>query len=135
MAIRLYRAYTPGTRNRSVPKFEEMVKSEPQKKLTYNKHLRKGRNSRGVITSQHRGGGHRRLYRRIDFRRNKQNISGRVKTIEYDPNRNAYICLINYEDGEKRYILHPRGIEVGNTITSGAKAPISIGNTLPLSAV
>nr|WIA67597.1 ribosomal protein L2 [Apopellia endiviifolia]WIA67685.1 ribosomal protein L2 [Apopellia endiviifolia]WIA67861.1 ribosomal protein L2 [Apopellia endiviifolia] len=132
MAIRLYRAHTPGTHNRSVPKFEEIVKSKPEKSLTYNKHLKKGRNSRGVITSQHRGGGHKRLYRKIDFQRNKKNVYGEIKTIEYDPNRNAYICLTNYEDGEKRYILHPRGIEIGNIIISGAEAPISIGNTLPL---
>nr|YP_010945565.1 ribosomal protein L2 [Porella gracillima]WGG27103.1 ribosomal protein L2 [Porella gracillima] len=132
MAIRLYRAHTPGTRNRSVPKFEEIVKSKPQKKLTYRKHLKQGRNNRGIITSRHRGGGHKRLYRIIDFRRNKENISGKIKTIEYDPNRNAYICLTNYEDGEKRYILYPRGIEIGDTIISGAKSPISIGNTLPL---
>nr|QWW92231.1 ribosomal protein L2 [Acrolejeunea sandvicensis] len=133
MAIRLYRAYTPGTRNRSVPKFEEIVKSKPQKKLTYRKHLKQGRNNRGVITSRHRGGGHKRLYRIVDFRRNKENISGTIKTIEYDPNRNAYICLTNYEDGEKRYILYPRGTEIGNQIVSGQKSPISIGNTLPLS--
>ena len=135
MAIRLYRAYTPGTRNRSVPKFEEIVKSKPQKKLTYKKHFKQGRNNRGIITSRHRGGGHKRLYRIIDFRRNKENISGKIKTIEYDPNRNTYICLTNYEDGEKKYILYPRGIQIGDIIISGRKSPISIGNTLPLSAV
>lgn len=135
MAIRLYRAYTPGTRNRSVPGFEEVVKSKPEKGLTYKKHLEKGRNNRGIITSKHRGGGHKRLYREIDFKRDKKNVSGRIETVEYDPNRNAYICLTNYEDGEKRYILYPRGIEVGSIIVSGTEAPISIGNTLPLSAV
>nr|YP_010865723.1 ribosomal protein L2 [Frullania muscicola]BEG72896.1 ribosomal protein L2 [Frullania muscicola] len=135
MAIRLYRAYTPGTRNRSVPKFEEIVKSKPEKKLTYKKHLKQGRNNRGIITSQHRGGGHKRLYRIIDFRRNKENISGKIKTIEYDPNRNAYICLTNYEDGEKKYILYPRGIKIGDIIISGKKSPISIGNTLPLTSM
>ena len=135
MAIRLYRAYTPGTRNRSVPKFEEIVRSKPQKKLIYKKHLKQGRNNRGIITSQHRGGGHKRLYRTVDFQRNKESISGKIKTIEYDPNRNAYICLVNYENGKKRYILCPRGIEIENTIISGPKSPISIGNTLPLSAV
>nr|QYB18314.1 ribosomal protein L2 [Sphaerocarpos texanus] len=132
MAIRLYRAYTPGTRNRSVPKFDEIVKSQPQKKLTYNKHLKKGRNHRGIITSQHRGGGHKRLYRKIDLQRNKKHITGKIKTIEYDPNRNAYICLIHYEDGEKRYILYPRGIKLEDTILSSEEAPILIGNTLPL---
>nr|YP_010881472.1 ribosomal protein L2 [Pellia epiphylla]WIA67425.1 ribosomal protein L2 [Pellia epiphylla var. borealis]WIA67510.1 ribosomal protein L2 [Pellia epiphylla var. borealis]WIA67948.1 ribosomal protein L2 [Pellia epiphylla]WIA68033.1 ribosomal protein L2 [Pellia epiphylla]WIA68119.1 ribosomal protein L2 [Pellia epiphylla] len=132
MAIRLYRAHTPGTRNRSVPNSEGIVGSKPEKGLTRNKHSRTGRNSRGIITSQHRGGGHKRLYRRIDSRRDKRDVYGEIKTIEYDPNRNAYICLTNYEDGEKRYILHPRGIEIGDTIVSGAEAPISIGNALPL---
>nr|YP_010881301.1 ribosomal protein L2 [Fossombronia foveolata]WIA67254.1 ribosomal protein L2 [Fossombronia foveolata] len=135
MAIRLYRAYTPGTRNRSVSGFEEVIGSEPQKKLTSNKHLSRGRNNRGVITSRHRGGGHKRLYRKIDFRRDKRDVLGKIETVEYDPNRNAYICLINYEDGEKRYILYPRGIAVGSIITSSTKAPISIGNTLPLTNI
>jgi large subunit ribosomal protein L2 len=132
MAIRLYRAYTPGTRNRSVPRFDEIAKSEPEKKLTYGKCPKQGRNNRGVITSRHRGGGHKKLYRIIDFHRDKSNIPGRIKTIEYDPNRNAYICMINYEDGDKKYVLCPRGAEIGNTIISGPTSPISIGNTLPL---
>nr|YP_009545157.1 ribosomal protein L2 [Gymnomitrion concinnatum]AZB86863.1 ribosomal protein L2 [Gymnomitrion concinnatum] len=132
MAIRSYRAYTPGTRNRSVPKFDEIVECKPEKRLTYGKHRKQGRNSRGVITSRHRGGGHKRLYRMIDFQRNKNNIPGKIKTIEYDPNRNAYICMTNYEDGTKKYILCPRGIEIGDTIISGPTSPISIGNTLPL---
>nr|YP_010447800.1 ribosomal protein L2 [Isoetes orientalis]UTQ72853.1 ribosomal protein L2 [Isoetes orientalis]WAB08646.1 ribosomal protein L2 [Isoetes philippinensis] len=132
MAIRLYRAYTPGTRNRSVLDLEGIVRSNPQKGLTSGFSCKKGRNNRGIITSRHRGGGHKRLYRQIDFRRNKRNISGRIVTIEYDPNRNAYICLVHYGDGEKRYILHPKGIKIGDTVVSGPKAPISIGNTLPL---
>nr|YP_009555486.1 ribosomal protein L2 [Isoetes malinverniana]YP_009563720.1 ribosomal protein L2 [Isoetes yunguiensis]YP_010206151.1 ribosomal protein L2 [Isoetes japonica]YP_010588654.1 ribosomal protein L2 [Isoetes drummondii]YP_010588790.1 ribosomal protein L2 [Isoetes neoguineensis]QUE27757.1 ribosomal protein L2 [Isoetes hypsophila]UQV94315.1 ribosomal protein L2 [Isoetes sp. CL-2022a]UQV94380.1 ribosomal protein L2 [Isoetes sp. CL-2022b]AZU95515.1 ribosomal protein L2 [Isoetes malinverniana]QAX278 len=132
MAIRLYRAYTPGTRNRSVLDLEGIVRSNPQKGLTSGFSCKKGRNNRGIITSRHRGGGHKRLYRQIDFRRNKRSISGRIVTIEYDPNRNAYICLVHYGDGEKRYILHPKGIKIGDTVVSGPKAPISIGNTLPL---
>nr|AND47217.1 ribosomal protein L2 [Sphagnum capillifolium]AND47300.1 ribosomal protein L2 [Sphagnum bartlettianum]AND49031.1 ribosomal protein L2 [Sphagnum fuscum]AND49695.1 ribosomal protein L2 [Sphagnum rubellum] len=132
MTIRLYKAYTPGTRNRSVSGFEEIVRSNPQKKLTYGQHNKRGRNNRGVITSRHRGGGHKRLYRQIDFRRNKKNISGKITTIEYDPNRNANICLIHYEDGEKRYILHPRGIKIGGTVISSIDAPILVGNALPL---
>nr|YP_010589208.1 ribosomal protein L2 [Isoetes australis]WAB47967.1 ribosomal protein L2 [Isoetes australis] len=132
MAIRLYRAYTPGTRNRSVLDFEGIVRSNPQKGLTSGFLCKKGRNNRGIITSRHRGGGHKRLYRQIDFRRNKRSISGRIVTIEYDPNRNAYICLVHYGDGEKRYILHPKGIKIGDTVVSGPKAPISIGNALPL---
>jgi large subunit ribosomal protein L2 len=135
MTIRLYKAYTPGTRNRSVLGFEEIVKSNPQKKLTFGQHNEQGRNNRGIITSRYRGGGHKRLYRQIDFRRNKKDIVGKVTTIEYDPNRSANICLVNYEDGEKRYILHPRGIEVGDTIISSSEAPILIGNALPLGAV
>nr|YP_009490526.1 ribosomal protein L2 [Cibotium barometz]YP_010878764.1 ribosomal protein L2 [Cibotium cumingii]WHE38219.1 ribosomal protein L2 [Cibotium sinoburmaense]AWH62744.1 ribosomal protein L2 [Cibotium barometz]WHE37957.1 ribosomal protein L2 [Cibotium barometz]WHE38044.1 ribosomal protein L2 [Cibotium barometz]WHE38132.1 ribosomal protein L2 [Cibotium barometz] len=132
MAIRLYKAYTPGTRNRAILRFGEATKSEPQKQLTYRKISRNGRNNRGIVTSRHRGGGHKRLYRRIDFRRDKVSIIGRVASIEYDPNRNAYICLINYIDGEKRYILHARGIGVGDVVTSGPEASVSNGNALPL---
>nr|YP_010228183.1 ribosomal protein L2 [Atrichum angustatum]QZJ47259.1 ribosomal protein L2 [Atrichum angustatum] len=131
MTIRLYKAYTPGTRNRSVLGFEEIIKSNPQKKLTYRQHNKQGRNNRGIITSRYRGGGHKRLYRQIDFRRNKKNISGKIITIEYDPNRNANIGLIQYEDGEKRYILYPRGLKIGDTIISNIEAPILVGNALP----
>ncbi|KAL5722148.1 60S ribosomal protein L2 [Ranunculus cassubicifolius] len=111
------------------------VKSNPRNNLIYGqRHCGKGRNARGIITVRHRGGGHKRLYRKIDFRRNEKDISGRIVTIEYDPNRNAYICLIHYGDGEKRYILHPRGAIIGDTIVSGTEVPISMGNALPLSA-
>lgn len=103
--------------------------------ISGQRHCGKGRNARGIITVRHRGGGHKRLYRKIDFRRNEKDISGRIVTIEYDPNRNAYICLIHYGDGEKRYILHPRGAIIGDTIVSGTEVPISMGNALPLSAV
>nr|YP_009748508.1 ribosomal protein L2 [Vanilla madagascariensis]YP_009748521.1 ribosomal protein L2 [Vanilla madagascariensis]QII90188.1 ribosomal protein L2 [Vanilla madagascariensis]QII90201.1 ribosomal protein L2 [Vanilla madagascariensis] len=131
MAIHLYKTSTPSTRNRTV---DSKVKSNPRKNLIYGQpRCGKGRNTRGIITAGHRGGGHKRLYRQIDFRRNKKDISGRIVTIEYDPNRNAYICLIHYRDGEKRYILHPRGAIIGDTIVSGAKVPISMGNALPLS--
>ena len=95
---------------------------------------RNGRNNAGIITCRHRGGGHKRLHRKIDFWRNKLGVAGRVSSIEYDPNRNAFICLINYIDGDKRYILHPRGIGVGDIVTSSSDASISIGNALPLSA-
>nr|YP_009121255.1 ribosomal protein L2 [Epipogium roseum]AII40865.1 ribosomal protein L2 [Epipogium roseum] len=101
--------------------------------LVYGQHnFNKGRNSRGIITVRHRGGGHKRLYRQIDFRRNYNCISGRIVTIEHDPNRNSYICLIHYMDGEKRYILHPRGSIIGDNVVSGAEVTISIGNALPL---
>ncbi|KAL2896202.1 50S ribosomal protein L2 chloroplastic, partial [Bienertia sinuspersici] len=96
------------------------------------RHCGKGRNARGIITARHRGGGHKRLYRKIDFRQNEKDIYGRIVTIEYDPNRNAYICLIHYGDGEKRYILHPRGAIIGDTIVSGTEVPIKMGNALPL---
>lgn len=135
MALWFYKAYTPGTRNRTVSRFSEITRSEPEKKLTYHSISRTGRNSRGIITIRHRGGGHKRLYRKIDFRRNKIGVLGKVASVEYDPNRNAYICLINYIDGEKKYVLHARGMEVGNIITSGPEASISNGNALPLSAI
>nr|YP_009467106.1 50S ribosomal protein L2 [Schisandra sphenanthera]YP_010319723.1 ribosomal protein L2 [Schisandra repanda]ANP25644.1 ribosomal protein L2 [Schisandra chinensis]AXR89279.1 ribosomal protein L2 [Schisandra henryi]QCS25124.1 50S ribosomal protein L2 [Kadsura longipedunculata]ARB02653.1 50S ribosomal protein L2 [Schisandra sphenanthera]AXR89361.1 ribosomal protein L2 [Schisandra henryi] len=130
MAIHLYKTSTTSTRNRAV---DSQAKSTPQKSLIYGQHhCGKGRNARGIITAGHRGGGHKRLYRKIDFRRNEKDISGRIVTIEYDPNRNAYICLIHYGDGEKRYILHPRGARIGDTIVSGTEVPISMGNALPL---
>ncbi|KAK7297192.1 hypothetical protein VNO77_48758 [Canavalia gladiata] len=102
--------------------------------MGHTMHYRR-RNARGIITAGHRGGGHKRLYRKIDFLRNEKDIYGRIVTIEYDPNRNAYICLIHYGDGEKKYILHPRGAIIGDTIVSGTEVPIKMGNALPLSAV
>nr|YP_010475621.1 ribosomal protein L2 [Corydalis livida]UVH69908.1 ribosomal protein L2 [Corydalis livida] len=130
MAIHLYKTSTPSTRNGAA---DSRVKSNPRKNLiSGQRHCGKGRNARGIITARHRGGGHKRLYRKIDFRRNEKDISGRIVTIEYDPNRNAHICLIHYGDGEKRYILHPRGARIGDTIVSGTEVPISMGNSLPL---
>ncbi|MFM7572158.1 MAG: 50S ribosomal protein L2 [Snowella sp.] len=135
MGIRTYRPYTPGTRQASVSDFAEITKSEPEKSLTGYKHNKKGRNNRGVITSRHRGGGHKRLYREIDFHRNKRDISAKVAAIEYDPNRNARIALLFYQDGEKRYILAPGSLEVGTMIIAGDDAPFEIGNALPLSKI
>lgn len=132
MGIRFYRAYTPGTRKRSVSEFTEITKTKPEKILTSSFQRSKGRNNRGVITTRHRGGGHKRLYRHIDFKRNKIGILAKVATIEYDPNRNARIALLNYQDGEKRYILYPRGLTVGEFIMSDLNAPIKVGNSLPL---
>jgi large subunit ribosomal protein L2 len=132
MGIRYYRPYTPGTRERTVSEFSEITRSKPEKSLTRSIHRPKGRNNRGVITCRHRGGGHKRRYRLIDFHRDKLNIPAVVSTIEYDPNRNARIALVTYEDGEKRYILHPAGLEVGTTIVSGPEAPFEVGNALPL---
>ncbi|HEY9694531.1 MAG TPA: 50S ribosomal protein L2 [Oculatellaceae cyanobacterium] len=135
MGTRSYRPYTPGTRERIVSDFAEITRSEPEKSLTKFEHRAKGRNNRGVITSRRRGGGHKRLYRQIDFRRDKHNIPAKVASIEYDPNRNARIALLYYQDGEKRYILHPAGLNVGTVITSGADAAIEVGNALPLSKI
>ena len=132
MGIRFYRAYTPGTRNRSVSDFQEITKSKPEKSLTSSNHRARGRNNRGVITSKQRGGGHKRLYRQIDFRRNKAGIPATVFSVEYDPNRNARIALLHYTDGEKRYILHPQGLQVGESVISNVEAPIKVGNALPI---
>ena len=135
MAIRLYRAYTPGTRNRTVSTFNEITRNYPEKSLVISKQNRKGHNNQGRITSRHRGGGHKKQYRIIDFKRNKINIPARVASVEYDPNRNARIALLHYRDGHKSYILHPRTLQVGSTIISGPDSPIEVGNALPLEAI
>lgn len=135
MGIRSYRPYTPSTRQHSVSDFSEITKTKPEKSLVTSKHRAKGRNNRGVITCRHHGGGHKQLYRIIDFRRNKHDIPAKVAAIEYDPNRNARIALLFYQDGEKRYILHPVGLQVGATISAGINAPIEIGNALPLERI
>ena len=135
MSIRLYKSYTPGTRNRAISAFTEITKTKPEKKLINKNHRNKGRNNQGVITIRHRGGGHKRKYRIIDFRRNKYNIEGTVTAIEYDPNRNARLALIYYKDGEKRYILQPNTLKVGDIIVSGSDSQITVGNTLPLSQI
>jgi large subunit ribosomal protein L2 len=132
MGIRIYRPLTPGTRDRSVSDFSEITKSEPEKSLLTSVHRKKGRNNRGVITCRHRGGGHKRLYRMIDFKRDKIGVNGKIVAIEYDPFRNARIALVVYTDGEKRYILHPSGLQVGSIIRSGEDAAIEVGNALPL---
>jgi large subunit ribosomal protein L2 len=132
MAIRFYHVSTPGTRNRSVLNFDEISVSKPEKSLTRWVKRSKGRNNRGVITCRHRGGGHKRCYREIDFHRKKINIGAKVATIEYDPNRNANIALLHYSDGEKRYILEPKGLQIGQIIISSEEAPILVGNSLPL---
>ncbi|MEO1144286.1 MAG: 50S ribosomal protein L2 [Cyanobacteria bacterium J06638_22] len=133
MGIRKYRPYTPATRERTVSDFSEVTKSKPERSLVVSVHNPKGRNNRGVITCRHRGGGHKRLYRVIDFRRDKRNIPAKVAAIEYDPNRNARIALLHYQDGEKRYILHPVGLAVGATVIAGEDSPFETGNALPLS--
>ena len=135
MSIRLYKSYTPGTRNRALSAFTEITKTKPEKSLIRKNHRTKGRNNRGVITIRHRGGGHKKRYRLIDFKRNKSGIEGIVASIEYDPNRNARIALINYIDGEKRYILHPKNLNVGDSVFSGSGSPLNIGNALPLEEI
>jgi large subunit ribosomal protein L2 len=132
MGINFLNPCTPGTRQRSVSDFSEITHSKPEKSLSFSIHRAKGRNNRGIITCRHRGGGHKRLYRDIDFRRDKIGIAAKVVSIEYDPNRNARIALLRYEDGEKRYILHPRGLNLGEMLISDLNAPILVGNALPL---
>jgi large subunit ribosomal protein L2 len=132
MGIRFLQGVTPSTRHSSVSDFAEITASRPEKSLSFWIMRSKGRNNRGIITCRHRGGGHKRLYREIDFRRDKVGIPGQVLSIEYDPNRNARIALIRYNDGEKRYILQPKGLGVGDTVISDLMAPILIGNSLPL---
>ena len=135
MGTRSFRPLTPGTRQATIADFSEITKSKPEKSLTKFKHRAKGRNNRGVITSRRRGGGHKRRYRTIDFRRDKLNIPAKVIAIEYDPNRNARIALVEYQDGEKRYILAAAGLTVGTEVISGPDSPIEIGNALPLSKI
>jgi large subunit ribosomal protein L2 len=135
MGIRFYRPYTPGSRQKSGSDFAEITRNEPEKSLTVWIHRAKGRNNRGIITCRHRGGGHKRLYRMIDFRRDKHNIPAQVVEIEYDPNRNARIALLQYQDGEKRYILHPEGLKVGTEVIAGPESPLEVGNALPLSNI
>lgn len=132
MAIRKYKPTSAGVRGMSVSTFEEITKTTPEKSLTERLMKSGGRNSYGRVTSRHRGGGAKRKYRIIDFKRNKDGIPGKVAAIEYDPNRTANIALIHYADGEKRYILHPQGVKVGDVIESGAQADIIPGNALPL---
>lgn len=132
MAIKNYKATTPGRRNMSVLSFDEITKVKPEKSLTTSLKKNAGRNFQGRITVRHHGGGAKRKYRIIDFKRDKDNIPGRVASIEYDPNRTANIALINYLDGEKRYIIAPEGLKVGDEIESGPDADIKVGNALPL---
>jgi large subunit ribosomal protein L2 len=135
MAIRKLNPTTPGQRHRSVSDFDTITKSEPEKSLLDTRKRTGGRNNAGRKTSRHRGGGHKRRYRIIDFKRNKDGIPARVASIEYDPNRSARIVLLVYADGEKRYIIAPDKIEVGQTVMSGAEAPPELGNCLPLANI
>jgi len=130
--VKKFKPTSPSRRQMTVSTFEEVTTQTPEKSLLAPLHKRGGRNNQGKITVRHQGGGHKRKYRIIDFKRNKDGIPGRVASIEYDPNRTSYIALIHYLDGEKRYIIAPKGLKVGDEVVSGADADIKVGNALPL---
>ncbi|MGI6644591.1 MAG: 50S ribosomal protein L2 [Bacilli bacterium] len=132
MAIKTYKPTSPSRRNMTTMSYDNITKTKPEKSLVVTLNKTGGRNNQGKITTRHVGGGHKRKYRIIDFRRNKDNVVGRVNAIEYDPNRNANIALIFYIDGEKRYIIAPQGLKVGDEIISGENVDIKVGNALPL---
>jgi len=132
VAVKSFKPYSAGRRFMTVASFDEITASKPEKSLTTRLTKKGGRNQQGKLTVRHQGGGHKRLYRVIDFKRNKDNVPAKVATIEYDPNRSARIALLNYADGEKRYILAPNGLKVGDTVVSGPEADIKVGNALPL---
>ena len=132
MGIKQYKPTSPGRRFQTVSDFSEITRSTPEKSLLAPKPKKAGRNNKGRITTRHQGGGVKRRYRIIDFKRNKDGVPAKVATIEYDPNRSARIALLHYADGEKRYIIHPKGLKVGDTVISGPDADIKPGNALPL---
>jgi len=132
MAIKIYRPTSPGRRNMSVSTFDEITRSKPERSLLAPLRKKSGRNNRGVVTTRHRGGGHKRRYRVIDFRRNNFGVAGKIESIEYDPNRSARIALVIYSNGERRYILAAQGLRVGDTVMSGPTADIRPGNALPI---
>ena len=135
MPVKSYKPTSPGLRQRTTSDFSEITKTGPEKSLTKGKLKTGGRDSRGHLTSWWRGGGHKKRYRTIDFKRDKHDIPAKVASVEYDPNRSAHIALLNYADGEKRYIVAPSGLKVGQTIVSGAAVDIVVGNALPLKAI
>lgn len=132
MALKKYKAMTNGLRHMTSLDYSELTTDQPEKSLLTKLNKKSGRNNQGKITVRHQGGGSKRKYRIIDFKRNKDNIPGKVATIEYDPNRSAFISLINYADGEKKYIIAPKGLKVGMTIMNGPEADILVGNALPI---
>ncbi|KPJ90557.1 MAG: 50S ribosomal protein L2 [Gemmatimonas sp. SG8_17] len=135
MGIRKFRPMSPGTRGRSVSDFAEVTRSTPEKSLLEPLNKSGGRNNKGHITMRHRGGGHKRRYRLVDFKRRKFGVPARVAEVEYDPNRTARIALLSYADGEKQYILHARGMRVGDSVVSGPGSDIRVGNALPLAEI
>ncbi|MEE2954467.1 MAG: 50S ribosomal protein L2 [Bacteroidota bacterium] len=135
MAVKKLNPTTPGQRHKVARTFEKITSSSPEKSLLAPNRKSGGRNSRGKMTVKYIGGGHKKQYRMIDFKRNKIDIPAKVSSVEYDPNRSAYIALLYYVDGEKRYIICPHGLEVGSEVVSGEKSPIKVGNSLPLNAM
>jgi len=135
MGIKNYKPTTPGSRFKTGLSFEELTAKQPHKPLTKGKSSKAGRGTSGRISVWHRGGGHKRKYRQIDFKRDKHGVPGKIATIEYDPNRSAFIALVHYRDGDKRYILGAAGMKVGNDVLSGPDAPLEIGNALPLERI
>jgi large subunit ribosomal protein L2 len=135
MPVKKYKPTSPGRRDMTGHTFEEITRSKPYRPLLRDIRARAGRNNKGRITVRHRGGGHKRRYRVIDFKRDKMNIPARVESIEYDPNRSARIALVLYADGERRYIIAPLGLRVGDTVVSGPDADVRVGNTLPIRAI
>lgn len=135
MAVKIYKPTTPGRRDMTGHTFEEITKTKPERSLIVIRKNHAGRNAQGRITVRHQGGGHRRYIRLIDFKRNKRDIAARVSAIEYDPNRTARIALVVYADGEKRYILAPVSLKVGDTVMAGAKADIRVGNSMPIANI
>ncbi|MTI80739.1 MAG: 50S ribosomal protein L2 [Firmicutes bacterium] len=135
MAIKKFKPTSPGRRFVTVSDFAEVTKTEPEKSLLAPLKKTAGRNNQGRLTVRHRGGGHKRMYRIIDFKRNKDGVPAKVASLEYDPNRSAYIALLHYADGEKRYIIAPKGVTVGTYVESGPEADIKVGNALPLTNI
>src|ERR671936_1931070 len=135
MTVRKYKPTSPGRRGASVSGFDELTRARPEKALLDKGRTKAGRNNQGRITTRHQGGGNKRRYRQVDFRRNKDGVPARVALIEYDPNRSARIALLHYRDGEKRYILAPLRLRVGDTVESGANVDIRPGNAMPLRAM
>lgn len=135
MPVKIYRPTSPGRRNMSVSTFDEVSSTKPERSLLAPLSKKSGRNNRGRVTVRHRGGGHKRRYRIIDFRRDKFGVPGRVETIEYDPNRSARIALVVYDDGERRYIIAPVGLKPGDSVMSGPDADIRPGNALPIRSI
>ncbi len=135
MPLKKFKPYTASRRSMSVSDFAEITKDSPEKGLLEPNLVRAGRNNKGRVTMRRRGGGHKRMYRRVDFRRDKDGIPGKIASIEYDPNRTARIALVSYADGEKRYIIAPNGLQVGQVVLSGAEVDFEVGNCLPLGRI